>query len=218
MSISDLINKPSISKSEGFLLCEEIGKEICLDNISGRVINLPAPFSLKNPIEDKLVFFPGSFNPWHLGHLECLKGCPKGPIVIIPDRNPWKEVSDINPWEEVLEIKKNIEECKRDDIFIYPGFLALKEKNLTSRWLPEVNVAQKWLLMGDDLFLGLHRWHDIESILKSLQGLYVCPRGANKTELQIQMKSLHELANIEVVFLENHAYEEVSSTKLRNKS
>jgi nicotinate-nucleotide adenylyltransferase len=217
VAISDLINKNELTKDEGFLLCEMIGEEISLELISDRKVDLPFPFALKKPVSDRLIFFPGSFNPWHMGHLECLKGCPKGPIVVIPDRNPWKEVSDINPWDEVVELKEHLLQCDRDDIFIYPGFLALKEKNPTTNWLPQVNVKEKWLLMGDDLFLGLHRWNDIESILASLQGVYVCPRGANKIELQIQMESLQKIQNIEVIFLENHDYEGISSTKLRSK-
>ena len=48
--------------------------------------------NLSSYIEDEIIFFGGSFNPWHKGHTECIKLLPQGiPIVILPDNNPFKQ-------------------------------------------------------------------------------------------------------------------------------
>lgn len=215
--MKEFLNKSILGPDRALELCRFIGDKIDLKNISGKKVDLPAPFALNEIILDKLIFFPGSFSPWHLGHSECIKKCPTGPIVIVPDRNPWKDIREMNPWDEICQIRIEIEKCERDDLFIDPRFLAKMEANPTSSWLPEVNVKKKWLLMGDDLFLGLHRWQDVQAILSCLTGIYVCPRQGNKKELEIQKKMILENSNnLEIVFLESHEYEHLSSTKLRD--
>jgi nicotinate-nucleotide adenylyltransferase len=213
----ELLSKNDLTSEQAFALCEWLGNEIDLQNINGRSLDLPKPFHLSEPVKDEMILFPGSFNPWHLGHRECLVKCPKGPIAIIPDRNPWKEFSQENPWQDVCIIREQLLSFERDDIFIDPGFLAKVQTNPTVNWLPHINVEKKWLLMGDDVFLGLHRWHDYEIILKNLHGLYVCPRLGNKVELEIQRDSLLNEASLEVIFLNHHDYEDISSTELRRQ-
>lgn len=211
----DELSKKKLNSEQAYEVCRWLGEQIDLAKVANRKIPLPRPFSTGKMVTDRLVFFPGSFNPWHYGHRECLIKCPDGPIAIIPDRNPWKDVFESNPWDEISVIKEQVLRLEREDVFIDPAFLAKKEPNPTVTWLPHVNVQEKWLLMGDDLFLGLHRWQNFEKILECLTGIYVCPRLGNKVELTIQKESLLKIADLDIVFLEHHDYEDLSSTKLR---
>ena len=42
---------------------------------------------------EELIFFGGSFNPWHAGHSNCLRLMdPHKTIIVVPDHNPFKEL------------------------------------------------------------------------------------------------------------------------------
>ena len=215
--MKELLDKKNLDEKEAFEVCSYISEQIDLLNVANHKVDLPVPFSPSQVVTDEIVFFPGSFNPWHEGHTACLKGCEDKPIFIVPDHNPWKEVRKKNPWHEVVHIKENIKSISDKNITIYPGFLVEGKKNPTSSWLPHVNVEKKWLLMGDDLFLGLHKWFEVDKLLSSLHGLYVCPRGESKEELNKQKENFQKNFNLEIVFLDHHEFEDLSSTQLRNK-
>jgi len=215
--VKELLDQDNLDLETGVSVCRFIADHIDLLNVSHRKINLESPFSPQSIVKDEIVFFPGSFNPWHEGHLACLINCKNIPIVIIPDRNPWKEVRTQNPWDEVVSIKKNISRLTTQDIFIYPGFLTLNEKNPTSSWLPKVNVKKKWLLMGDDLFLSFHKWFEVQKIIDSLHGIFICPRGAHRDLLDLQKDKLLKMGDLEINFLDHHDFEGLSSTVLREK-
>lgn len=214
--MKDLLDKSYLEKEVAYSLCHYLSDKIDLFNISNHIIDLPTPFSFNCEIRDEIVFFPGSFNPWHQGHSACLEGCFDKPIVIIPDHNPWKDIREINPWSEVVHIKNKIMKLNKRNILIYPGFLIRDKKNPTSSWLPNVNVSKKWLLVGDDLFLEIHKWHQASLLFDSLYGLYVCPRAGDKNLLEKQKKELVDKYGLNIVFLEHHEYEELSSSKIRD--
>mgnify|MGYP003688561581 CR=1 FL=1 len=70
--MNELLGKKELKLEEAFSLCRWIGDQMDLPNIGGKSIKLPSPFSLSEPIDDTLIFFPGSFNPWHLCQREFL--------------------------------------------------------------------------------------------------------------------------------------------------
>lgn len=169
---------------------------------------------LKHKIENTVTFFGGSFNPFHEGHRACLDLCPEKNILIVPDRNPFKEV--------------NVSESLYDDFFklamilkdteysLYPGFLVRAEKNPTSSWLPLVQIKEKNFLMGDDSFMDLLKWNNPETIAKALTKLYVVPRKfSNNDYVEIEKELLKMNPHLEVHYLAEHPYMNISSTKLR---
>ncbi len=201
----DELNFDSIEKEMSF--CDELGKTFSF--MPGGV-GKPPSWLLKSEVIDEVIFYPGTFNPWHLGHRACLDLCPGKVIVIVPDFNPWKEgESRQRPWELVKDLLYRLRET---DYSIYPGFLGKDSGNPTVDWLPQVKVKRKSLLLGDDSFLNLHKWKDATELVKHIATLYVAPRGANSSELE---KQVHKFPNLNIVFLDHHDYEDVSSTGLR---
>ena len=77
--------------------------------------------------KNEIVFFGGSFNPWHEGHSECIRLLDSSkPLVVIPDRNPRKEVG-ANDNLNLEEITRKIKQLKVN-VYIYDEFYLLKRK------------------------------------------------------------------------------------------
>lgn len=170
---------------------------------------------LKSPVQNKAVFYGGSFNPWHEGHRACLDLCPEMPLIVVPDYNPWKDLKarEAGPWDLIIDL---YDELKESPYSIYPGFLTSEEVTPTVDWLPKVDLKEKYFLMGEDNFLKLHLWKDYHLLLESLTGLFVCPRAANQDEIKKQrMEITARFPQLEISFLANHDYEHYSSTYLR---
>lgn len=166
---------------------------------------------------DKAIFYGGSFNPWHEGHRACLDLCPDEPLIVVPDYNPWKDLKarSAGPWDLVVDL---YHELKDTNYSIYPGFLIMEEATPTVDWLPRVNLEEKYFLMGEDNFLKLHLWKDYDQLLKSISGIYVCPRAADPLDINSQIDRLKkEFPNLKMLFQAHHDYEHFSSTFLRNR-
>lgn len=164
---------------------------------------------------DKITFYPGTFNPWHQGHFNCLKLCPEKSIVVAPDYSPWKEGGTRSPWSRLREI---IEALKDQAVMIYPGFLLLEESNPTYEWMCRVQRSEKNLVIGMDNFCALSRWYQGKELLQLLKKLYVVPRAmtskdASYTSALDWVRSV--APTLEVVLLPEHDQMETSSTKLR---
>lgn len=176
---------------------------------------LPKLF-LKNEISDRAIFFGGTFNPWHMGHRVSLDMCPVGPLIVVPDQNPWKEVQHRdNVWNYYLDICRKLEETNYS---VYPGFLLLDIANPTIDWISQIKIVSKYLLIGEDSFLNIQKWKESDRLLKLLSGLFVSPRGEdseNVGKLRQDLKKIYP--NLVVQFLDHHDYEDLSSTKLRKK-
>ncbi len=171
---------------------------------------------LKHPIKDSVTFFGGSFKPFHQGHRACLDLCPEKNILIIPDRNPFKEINDDEKiWNEFIQLAQSLKETNYS---LYPGFLVHKVANPTSSWLPLVKISQKNFLMGDDSYLNLLAWKNPEVLLKSLTKLYVVPREFTKNDyLKYEPELLKINPKLEIHYLDKHPYMNISSSKLRMK-
>lgn len=163
-------------------------------------------------------FFPGSFNPWHEGHSECLKRAGLKNIIIIPDFNPWKDNDEDhkNYWDE---FKALAEELKSTPFPLYPGFWGEKTKNPTASWLPFTKVESRHLVMGADTYMDLLYWKDPVSIISSLSGLKVLGRKIHEKEMKVQKKALLEInPELEVRIEIINPHEDLSSTKIRDEN
>lgn len=187
--------------------------------------------SLSFPFEpvsgDRVIFYPGSFSPWHKGHRACLSGLKTPPsgkawdVVIAPDYNPWKDMRETNLQQEVLTLWEELESIsvERADLnfHLYLGFLAEKKKNPTNEWMRKVSANHRWMLMGEDSFLDLDQWIEVEKLLSALEGIFVVPREAPADRVLEQREKILTLKKLEIEFLDHHKYEHFSSTFLREK-
>ena len=167
----------------------------------------------------EIVFFGGSFNPWHEGHSACVRLLPKDKaLIILPDHNPYKEVVDSKV--DVLKELKDITSSLNPNAHVYDEFLKAKRKNPTYYWLEalkrELPRKEFSLLLGFDSFTGIDKWIEAPSLLVLLHKLYVVSRLDNpsaKTEQVKRLKSFNP--RLEINFLGGHPYEALSSTEIR---
>jgi nicotinate-nucleotide adenylyltransferase len=171
---------------------------------------------------DEVIFYGGSFNPFHLGHLECLKqlNLPQQ-VILVPDHNPLKDLRTI---DSPLEFYEDL--CQKTSglcLGVYPGFLLQEKKNPTYFWMKELKSKypqQKFsLLVGADSFMQFHRWVEYEKLLKLIETLYVVPRLVSDQELEVQTMQLKKISEAtKIKILNHHLFEDISSTEIRKKN
>ena len=126
----------------------------------------------------KIGIYGGTFNPPHLGHLAAAKAAISilglERLYIVPASiPPHKELPQGTPAPEHRLAMAE----KMVDALLMPGVVQLSEmemnrkgKSYTADTLEalhrEYPGAELWLLMGTDMFLTLHRWHEPERILE----------------------------------------------------
>ncbi len=206
---------------------QNLGQDLCLalskfwDLIPSKTehlkkIPLPSLFE-RGKYLNEAIFFPGSFNPWHRGHSECLNLCPnKSKIIVLPDNNPWKPLSQKQcKWKKYREICLLL---KKSSYSVYPGFLAKNRKNPTINWLPKTNTRKKNLLMGDDSFMTLTKWKNAKKLIQFIYLIYVVPRKASPDQLNQKILELKKInPKLKVRILQTHRYQKISSTNIRKK-
>lgn len=174
---------------------------------------------LKNA--DEIVFFGGSFNPWHQGHSACVELLPKDKtLIVLPDHNPYKELvnSDGGSPERIKKIVSKL----HPNSLVFDEFFKANKKNPTFFWMEDLSHAipnkDYSLLVGFDTFTGIDQWIEAKKLLSLLKRIYVASRQDNPSVKETQTKKLKFLApNLEIKFLGGHPFEDVSSTELRKK-
>ena len=167
---------------------------------------------------DDIIFFGGSFNPWHHGHQACVDLChqrfPQAKIVIVPDHNPWKKFApQVCYWALYRELGQKL---KKTPYLIYPGFYGREKEHPTAQWLLACHCRKKSFLMGDDNLMSFLSWHHAPQLLRGLARLIIVPRTANARERQKQITLLAKYnPRLKIVVLPEHPYAQLSSTKMR---
>ncbi|MCT4641074.1 MAG: hypothetical protein N4A33_02180 [Bacteriovoracaceae bacterium] len=157
-----------------------------------------------NP-KGEILYFGGSFNPWHEGHSECIRKAPKdATIIVIPDHNPQKEINT-----KEYSLNESYIKSLHKNVYIYKGFFLKKKKNPTYKWITQVkkefsNLKHSFL-MGYDSYENLKSWIQFETILNNLNKLYVLNRENQMCE---------NYYNIKTIFLGPHDFEQLASSKL----
>lgn len=168
---------------------------------------------------DEIIFFGGSFNPWHDGHGECVERAKLfAPVIIIPDNNPFKSYDkNINRSPSINKIDQIVND---KNIFLFMGFSELKEANPTYNWIQSLkkNTNKKLsLLIGFDSFISIDRWLHAKELLNSLENVYVLSRNDLEKQKKKQLIVIKEIApNLKINFLGNHDFENLDSTTLRS--
>lgn len=178
-------------------------------------------------LPDHLIFFGGSFNPWHNGHRSCIELCLKemememgikttAHIIVVPDCNPWKkEPLFACPWAQFKAICQEVEDLPCS---VYPSFWGMGRKNPTAGWLPKVKAKKKGLLIGADSFIDLPRWENAPQVLQNLSHLYVVPRQESPAVLSVQVMALKsQFPRLKITLLDKGPYQDLSSSHLLKK-
>lgn len=167
----------------------------------------------------EIVFYGGSFNPWHDGHSACVILSPKEfPLIIIPDHNPQKQIilnKNLDFSKLTVQLKK-----LREKIWIYEGFYFDRKFNPTIEWVRDLrNVYPKKnfsLLLGHDSFINLKSWKNANELLNLLSSLYVVSR-QDDDEKNIFAQKQYLMINPKLTISQqgHHEFEHLSSTQLR---
>ena len=178
----------------------------------------------------KIGIFGGTFNPPHLGHLEAVRTAMDvlelDKLLIIPAAvPPHKELPEDAPSPEhrlAMSAKLADALLRPEQAEVSAIELDREGKSYTSDTLEALRErypgAELWLLMGTDMFLTLHLWHDPAAILK-LAGVCAFGRAGQDGEAVFapQREYLEKTfpgAGITTITLPGLV--EISSTRLRS--
>lgn len=168
---------------------------------------------------DELIFFGGSFNPWHNGHQACVKLChkalPQGKIIIVPDHNPWKKFTpQLCYWEQLRSLGRRL---ARYPFSIYPGFYGMEQEHPTVSWLLAHEGKKKSFLIGDDNLLSFLSWQQAPALLQHLYRLIIVPRTATPEQRAQHVARLRKYnPRLKFLLLPNHPYRKIASSKMRH--
>ena len=167
-----------------------------------------------------LLFFGGSFDPVHIGHLILARDAKEyfgyQKVVFIPAYlSPFKACHSAPPQDRVEMLKlatrgipyfevETYEVDKGGKSYTIDTVLYLREKYR----LPKVD----WL-MGDDTFLSLHRWHRAGELLQYLQPV-VLLRNSSPQEVRRYARETLGLENLKLYTARRL---EISSTEIRER-
>ncbi len=176
----------------------------------------------------KIGIYGGSFNPPHLGHLAAARAAAAAlgldRLIFVPaGLPPHKELPAGSPTPEQ---RFAMTEIAADQLLlpevteVWDVELHRVGKSYTADTLEEAAKrwpgAELWLLMGTDMFLTLHRWHEPERIL-SLAG--VCAFGRTEQDSEEvfapQREHLSRAYHAKVVTISIPDLVDISSTRLR---
>ena len=176
----------------------------------------------------KIGIYGGTFNPPHLGHLAAARAAVDAlgldKLLLVPAAlPPHKELPPGTPAaEHRLAMTQRMADALLMPEVVSVSNLELERqgKSYTSDTLEEIRRqypgADLWMLMGTDMFLTLHLWHDPEDILK-LPG--VCAFGRTEQDDQAlfapQRDYLAKTFGARVTTITLPGLVEISSTRLR---
>ena len=181
--------------------------------------NFIPPLAIDFPLASDVVFYGGTFDPWHEGHLACLQLAPAElPLIICPDRNPHKNMRVGDGIGRYMNLQQQVPQ--QTHVHLYPGFLLKEEINPTVNWVlrvkrnrPDLRVH---LLMGHDNFAGLASWNQASELMKLISGIYVVARlEPDQDHEKAKDWVLQQNPQMKVNYLGHHLHEDKSSSLLR---
>lgn len=168
---------------------------------------------------NEILFYGGSFNPWHQGHEACIKLAPKDkPLVVLPDNNPHKEINP-NKQLDLDGLEKKLQEIN-PNTYLFREYYLDDKPNPTIDWVQELKTnfpkLSTSLLMGFDSFIKLDTWKENQTLLTGLKALYIASRLDQDEIKKSKTQIYQEMApKLEIQFLGHHEFEHLSSTKIR---
>lgn len=174
--IEDLEN---VSLDEGLLFCDLIARFWnVFPKQNEEDLSSYLSLGIDCNTQEEVVVYGGTFNPFHKGHMACVELVKNKKVMIVIDKNPFKEVLEKRDfWREYKRIKKIT------SLDVYTGFCSLQKGNPTFQWFNSLKIKRKSLLMGEDSFLDLHKWNQVDELLNIVENIYLVPRGYEKNIL-----------------------------------
>ena len=176
----------------------------------------------------KIGIYGGTFNPPHLGHMAAartaLDALKLDKLLLMPAAVPPHKMlpAGTPPQEQRLAMVEKMAEAMDRPGVVEVSTLELDREgaSYTSETLEALHQlypkAELWLLMGTDMFLTLHQWHDAKTILR-LAG--ICAFGRTEEDGEALFAPQREFLNREyhgkIVTITLPALVDVSSTRLR---
>lgn len=173
---------------------------------------------------EKIGVFGGTYNPPHMGHIlaarEVRNALDLDRIIFIPDSTPpHKEVPEGSPSpQQRLEMVKT---AVKDEPYAVVSDIEISRpgKSYTSDTLVELRKlhpdAELYLIMGTDMFLSLHTWHEPEVICSIARIAALQREDSNRSEEFVAQKIHLEQKYGAKIHLVDNSRIEISSTKVR---
>ena len=176
----------------------------------------------------KIGIYGGTFNPPHLGHMAAAKAAVAAlgldKLLLIPAAIPPHKAlpSGTPPQEERLAMVEKWADVMGGHVEVSTLELEREGKSYTSDTLRSIRQtypdAELWLLMGTDMFLTLHLWHEPEVIL-SLAGVCAFGRTEQDGEAMFapQRDYLQQHFHAKITTITLPGLVDISSTRLREQ-
>ena len=176
----------------------------------------------------KIGIYGGTFNPPHLGHMAAAQAAVAAlgldKLLLIPAAIPPHKAlpSGTPPQEERLAMVEKWADVMGGHVEVSALELEREGKSYTSDTLRAIRQtypqAELWLLMGTDMFLTLHLWHEPEVIL-SLAGICSFGRTEQDGEAMFapQRDYLQQHFHAKITTITLPGLVDISSTRLREQ-
>lgn len=161
--------------------------------------------------EREVVFFSGTFNPWHEGHSECLRAVHDKQVLLCPDWSPWKKEGT----QDIQELEMKAKEFSHVELF--RGLIESGKFNPTFEWFTELKISKPSFLMGGDQWLKFQDWAHPKKILEKCHAFYVVPRQTSHDQMALYLEKYFDSFASKVHFLKHHPHEDKSSSDIRAK-
>ena len=176
----------------------------------------------------KIGIYGGTFNPPHLGHMAAAQAAVAAlgldKLLLIPAAIPPHKAlpSGTPPQEKRLAMVEKWADVMGGHVEVSTLELEREGKSYTSDTLRSIRQtypdAELWLLMGTDMFLTLHLWHEPEVIL-SLAGVCAFGRTEQDGEAMFAPKRdyLQQHFHAKITTITLPGLVDISSTRLREQ-
>ena len=187
--------------------------------------------SFLSEIMERIMIFGGTFDPFHIGHLELLENIhkeikPDRTIVIPAGHSYMKEANGgkITPADDrVGMVRAGIKTLSFDcELSLYevekegPTYSIDTVRHFKGMdgGAPE-SEAEIWFVCGSDILFTIDKWYEAEALLKSIV-LTVIPRGADDMDAILARKrELEETAGARI-YISEFRGREISSSMIRD--
>ncbi|QNO13591.1 nicotinate (nicotinamide) nucleotide adenylyltransferase [Alkalicella caledoniensis] len=170
-------------------------------------------------MENKILFFGGSFNPIHTGHLILAQHCAeqlKIPrVVFLPTGNPPHKMLEIESKHRLQMLELALKGNELFEICHYE--ISKKEISYTYQsieFLKREFQCEVYFFVGGDSLLDIHKWKEPKKILTNCNLVYA-KRPGFELDIKMHLQS-NNLPNDRIIEVPTPLIE-ISSTTIREK-